>query len=72
MTNVWTLGPAVDSTETYASGDAVPHRDQTVLLNGVAVGHIEIHMHRRYGSDGKVDISFGFTGVVYGPPPGGV
>lgn len=69
--NVWTFGPVVDSATNYADGTAVPHRAWKVLLNGIAIGEIDVHMHKRLGPDGKVDASFGFTPVVYGPPLGG-
>lgn len=71
MSDVWTFGPAKDSTQTYSTGDQVPHRHFTVSLNGKVVGEVECHMHRRRGPDGKPDASFGFTPVIYGPVPGG-
>ena len=71
MSDVWTFGDPKDSSETYSDDTEVPHRYQDVLLNGKKVGYIEIHTHRRHGDDGQVDVSFGFTGVVYGPPTGG-
>ena len=71
MADVWTFAPAEDSATTYADGTSVPHRGWRVLLNGQVVGEIDVHMHRRRGPDGKTDVSFGFTPVVYGPPPGG-
>lgn len=71
VSDVWTFGPAVDSVTTYADGTAVPHRDQLVYLNGVAVGQLEVHMHRRKGNDGITDVSYGVTAVVFGPAPGG-
>jgi len=66
--NVWSFGPAKDSTQRYASGTVVPHRVWAVLLDGVEVGEIECHMHRRRGKDGKTDTSFGFTAVSFGLP----
>ncbi len=57
---------------TYSDGTVVPAVDVDVFLNGVKVGEAEVHMHKRRGRDGKTDVSFGFTGVVYGPQtPGG-
>lgn len=69
--DVWTFGPPRDGTSRYADGTVVPSRGWTVFLNGAAVGEVDVHMHRRRGPDGKLDASFGFTGVIYGPPPGG-
>ena len=71
MADVWTFAPPIDDVTTYADGTSVPHRDQVVFLNGVAVGQIEIHMHKRKGRDGITDVSFGITTIVYGPAPGG-
>ena len=65
------FGTPHDDTEDYSDGTVVPHRYQDVLLDGKKVGYVVIHMHRRRGSDGKFDISFGITNVVYGPVPGG-
>jgi len=42
-----------------------------VWLNGVAVGEVEVHMHKRYGPDGQLDVSFGITTIVYSEPAGG-
>lgn len=67
----WSFGPAVDSSETYADGTVVPHRYQDLLLDGAKVGYVEIHTHKRAGSDKIPDASFGFTGVIYGVPAGG-
>ncbi len=69
--SVWTFGPADDSSQTYASGDVVPHRAWAVLCDGVKVGELECHMHKRRGSDGKIDTSFGITAVAFGPPQAG-
>jgi hypothetical protein len=69
--DVWTFGTSEDDTTTYADGTTVPHRHQDVLLNGVKVGYVEIHMHKRRGRDRKTDVSFGITTCVYGPAPGG-
>lgn len=69
--NIWTFGKAKTKQQTYKNGDQVPHLYVDVLLNGVKVGYTEIHMHKRYGRDRKPDASFGFTGVIYGPVPGG-
>ena len=71
MAEIWSFGPAKDSTETYADGTVVPHRAQLVLLNGRPIGEIEIHAHKRRGPDGLVDVSYGLTCICYGPPPGG-
>lgn len=67
----WTFGPPRDSTETVGDGTTLPGRYQDVLLDGVKVGYVEIHMHRRSGPDKLTDVSFGFTGVAYGPTDGG-
>jgi hypothetical protein len=69
--DVWTFGPHEDEATTYADGTTVPHRHQDVLLNGVKIGYVEIHMHKRRGRDRKTDVSFGITTCVYGPAPGG-
>lgn len=71
MTDIWSFGPPVDDTTTYTDGTVVPHRQQTVFYNGLAVGMIEIHMHKRKGPDDVTDVSFGITNIVYGPAPGG-
>ena len=71
MADIFEFGPITDTNTVYTSGNSVPHRSWKVLLNGVAVAEIETHMHIRKGPDGKLDISFGFTPVVYGPVPGG-
>lgn len=71
MANVWTFGPPKDGTQTYGNGDQVPHRGWMVWLNGVAVGEVEVHMHKRYGPDGQLDVSFGITTIVYSEPAGG-
>lgn len=65
MTNTWKFGEPFDDIETYADGTVVPHRAQKVFLNDVAVGEIEIHMHRRSGKDKIVDVSFGITTIAY-------
>ncbi len=64
--NVWTFGPPDDDQHTYADGTVVPSRRQQVFVNGIAIGEIEAHMHRRKGRDGKVDVSFGITCITYG------
>ncbi len=69
--DVWTFGPPEDDTTTYADGTTVPHRHQDVLLNGVKIGYVEVHMHKRRGRDRKTDVSFGITTCVYGPALGG-
>ena len=69
--NVWSFGPAKRHQQVYKNGDEVPHLKVKLKLNGVEVGYVEIHTHKRYGRDRKADVSFGFTGVVYGPTPGG-
>ena len=68
---VWSFGTPVDSEETYSDGTVVPHRFMDVLLDGVKIGYVEVHLHRRHGPDQLVDTSFGFTGVVYSKPVGG-
>lgn len=67
----WTFGPAKEGKTVYADGTEVPHRSFQVLLNGVAVGEVDVHMHKRRGRDGVTDVSFGATHVVFGPPQGG-
>ncbi len=69
--DVWTFGPPEDNSSDYTDGTVVPHRHQDVLLNGVKVGYVEVHMHKRRGRDGRTDVSFGTTTCVYGPAPGG-
>lgn len=71
MADAWSFGPSLDSTSTYADGTEIPHRGWIVYLNGTPVGEVECHMHKRRGRDGLVDVSFGTTNIVYGPPPGG-
>lgn len=71
MANIWSFGQPKDSVETYANGDQVPHRGWQVFLNGVVIGELELHCHKRYGADGKLDVSYGVTAVVYSPPAGG-
>lgn len=67
--DVWTFGDSHDGSHGYSDGTTVPHRAWKVYLNGVAVGEIDVHMHRRRGRDGQTDVSFGMTPVVYGPIP---
>jgi hypothetical protein len=69
--SVWTFGPPEDDSEDYSDGTVVPHRKQIVYLDGVPVGEIEIHMHRRMGPDKTPDLSYGLTAVTYGPLPTG-
>lgn len=69
--DVWTFGEPHDGVTAYADGSLVPHREQSVSLNGEKIGSIEIHMHKRRGRDKKTDVSFGITAVVYGPASGG-
>ena len=71
MADRWEFYPPEDDFEEYADGTQVPPRYQDVVRNGVKVGYVEIHVHKRKGRDGLTDVSFGFTGVVYGPAPGG-
>ncbi len=71
MGDVWEFDPPVDSKTTYADGTVVPHRSWTVKLNGVVIGEIDIHTHKRLGPDGKTDVSYGATMVVFGPVAGG-
>lgn len=58
----WMFGPPVDVIER-----GMPSRRQQLLLNGVAVGEIEVHAHKRKGKDGIVDLSWGVTAITYGP-----
>lgn len=69
--NVWSFGPPEDDTSTYSDGTVIPSRRQTVALNGVVIGELEIHTHKRKGRDGRVDFSAGITVITYGPVPGG-
>lgn len=69
--DVWTFGAPADSQTTYSDGTIVPSREWKVFLNGQRVGEVEVHLHKRRGPDGKVDVSFGITAIAYGPPPGG-
>lgn len=71
MPNKWSFGPAKDHMKRYASGDEVPSRSFTVYLNGIAVGELECHLHRRQGRDKQLDLSYGITAITYGPVPGG-
>lgn len=71
MADVWEFKECVDDSTVYSDGTSVPHRNQVVTLNGVPVGEIEIHMHKRKGKDKITDVSFGITTIVYGPAPGG-
>lgn len=70
-TDVWTFGSPADSQTTYSDGTIVPSREWKIFLNGQRAGEVEVHLHKRRGPDGKVDVSFGITAIVYGPPPGG-
>jgi hypothetical protein len=71
MKDIWAFGPPEDDTSDYSDGTVVPHRNQKVYFNGVPVGEIEIHMHKRRGTDKITDVSFGITTIVYGVPDGG-
>ena len=71
MADEWSFGPPMDSTTNYTDGTIVPHRSQKVFFNGVSIGEVEVHMHKRKGRDGITDVSFGITTIVYGPAPGG-
>ncbi len=71
MADIWTFGPPKDSNTQYGDGTIVPHRMWVVSLNGVAIGELELHCHKRHGPDGVVDVSYGLTAITYGPPPGG-
>lgn len=72
MADVWEFSAIYDDhPEEYADGTVVPHRRQKVILNGLAVGEVELHCHRRKGRDNKVDLSIGATFIAYGPLPGG-
>jgi len=59
---VWTFGAARDKVER-----GMPSRRQQLMLNGVAVGEIEVHAHKRKGKDRIVDLSWGVTAITYGP-----
>jgi len=62
MADVWSFGGGVDKVER-----GMPSRRQQLLLNGVAVGGIEVHAHKRKGRDRVVDLSWGVTAITYGP-----
>lgn len=68
---IWSFGPVADEASQYTDGTVVPSRRQVVLLDGVPVGEIEIHLHRRKGRDRRPDLSYGITCVAFGPLPGG-
>ncbi len=67
MPSEWTFGDPHDDDKSYADGTVVPSRRWAVYLNGVEVGEVEVHMHKRQGRDKVTDASFGFTGVIFGP-----
>ncbi len=69
--DLWTFGAPEDSFTRYSDGTQVPHRDQGIYYNGVKVGEVEIHTHRRRGRDRITDVSVGITVIMYGPAPGG-
>lgn len=71
MPETWSFGESHDHSKTYADGTVVPSREWPVLIDGKEIGEIEVHMHKRRGRDGRTDVSFGITAVVYGPAPGG-
>lgn len=60
--SVWKFGPGEDA-QVYG----MPSRRQQLFLNGVAVGEIEVHAHRRAGTDKIEDLSWGVTAITYGP-----
>lgn len=45
----------------------MPHVRLVCRLNGQAVGEAEVHVHKRKGRDGVVDLSWGSTFITYGP-----
>lgn len=69
--DVWTFGDALDGETVYADGTRAPRRSWRVALNGVDIGQLEVHVHKRRGRDGRTDVSYGLTAVVFGPSPGG-
>lgn len=71
MSDQWTFEAPKDSTSTYADGTVVPGRTWRVRLNGVLVGECDVHLHKRRGPDGRLDLSWGFTGVTYSVDPAG-
>ena len=72
MADVWAFeNVRAEPSTVYADGTTVPHMHAFVTLNGKRVGEIECHMHRRKGRDGRLDMSFGSTHIVYSPPAGG-
>jgi hypothetical protein len=61
-------------TYTFAPPDdaivrGMPSRRQLLLLDGLPIGEIEIHAHRRRGRDATPDLSWGITAITYGPLP---
>lgn len=48
----------------WTRGQRLPHLLVGVSCNGRHVGYAEIHMHAHRGKDKRLDVSFGFTGVV--------
>lgn len=62
MPDVFSFGPARDEKKTYADGTIVPGRLQTVFKNGIAIGYVEVHLHKN-----RRGLSFGTTNVAYHP-----
>lgn len=60
--DTWLFGPPIDRIER-----TMPSRRQQLLLNGIPVGEIEVHAHRRKGKDHVTDLSWGVTAITYGP-----
>lgn len=57
---------------TYAFGPptddliyAMPYRRQQLIVDGCAVGEIEIHARRRQGPDGTPALAWGVTAITY-------
>ena len=61
--DVWTfdLGSVTHDDRT------MPHARLVCRVNGQAVGEAEVHVHKRKGRDGVVDLSWGATFITYGP-----
>lgn len=58
----WYFGPAEDDV-VYG----MPSRRQQLFHDGIPVGEIEVHAHRRKGVDKVTDLSWGVTAITYGP-----
>lgn len=71
MADLWTFGPVKEHEDNYADGTVVPERTWAVLLNGEAVGEVNVHLHKRRGRDKITDLSVGITVVAFSPDPNG-